>query len=63
MAFGTWGGMEPEEAKTLAHLIKRATAGESGEFRGAARAASYQAVGVAFFRQVWRLLGAKNREC
>ena len=59
-AFGTWGGLGPEAAKILSRVVKRATAAEDATTQGSSQRRAYETIGVALFRQVWRLLGAKN---
>jgi hypothetical protein len=59
-AFGTWGGMGPEAAKVLSRMLQRATAWEGVESKGVALRRHYESVGTALFRQIWRLLDARN---
>jgi hypothetical protein len=63
LAVGTWGGLGPEGAKTLAHIVKRASSGADTDSKGQAQRAHYEAIGVALFHQVFHLLGAKNLIC
>jgi hypothetical protein len=63
MAFGTWGGMGPEGAKVLSRIVKRATASDTPEGKGAAQSLLRERIGVALLRQVWKLLGAKSLIC
>ena len=60
LALGIWGGMGPEGVKVLSRILKRCTAWESASTRGEAQRLLTEAIGVALFRQVWRLLAAKN---
>jgi hypothetical protein len=60
LAVGTWGGLGPEGAKTLAQIVKRATSWEGIDGKGQAQRAHYEAIGVALFHQVFQLLEAKN---
>ena len=60
VAFGTWGGIGPEGAKVLSRIMQRTTAWEGVEDKGAAQRRNYEAVGTALFRQIWRLLDARN---
>jgi hypothetical protein len=60
-AFGTWGGLGPEGAKVLSRITKRATAWDGADARGASSRLHYEAVGVALFREIFRLLEARNR--
>ena len=60
IALGTWGGLGPEGAKTLAQIIKRVTSWESPESKGQSQKLHYETIGLALFRQIWALLEAKN---
>ena len=60
IALGTWGGLGPEGAKTLAQIIKRATSWESPDTKGLMQKMHYETIGLALFRQIWALLEAKN---
>ena len=60
IAFGTWGGWGPEGAKVFSRILKRCTTWEDPAARGVALRRHYESIGVALFRQVWRLLEAKN---
>ena len=60
LALGTWGGLGPEGAKVLSRILKRTTAWETSDERGAEQRLHSEAVGVALFRQIFSLLRAKN---
>ena len=60
-AFGTWGGLGPEGAKTVSRIVKRASTWADADARGYVERRHYEALGVALFRQIWTLLEAKNR--
>jgi hypothetical protein len=57
---GTWGGLGPEGAKVLSRILKRTTAWEEPSERGVAQRLNTERIGVALFRQVFKLLEAKN---
>jgi hypothetical protein len=61
--FGTWGGVGPEGSKIISRMLKRAVTAETPEHRGVALRGLQERIGVALFRQVWRLLEAKNLIC
>ena len=60
LAFGTWGGLGPEGARLLARVVKRACAATEPGYREDKAGELYQSIGLALFRQVWRLLGGRN---
>lgn len=60
MALGTWGGLGPEAAKTMARIVKRHASWEEGNDRVQAQESAKLAIGLALSRQVWRLLSTKN---
>ena len=60
LAFGTWGGVGPEGAKTLSRILKRTTAWEGPDHKGLAQRQHTELIGVALFRHIFRLLASKN---
>ena len=60
MALGTWGGLGPEGSRLLHRVIKRATMALEPVDRAAKARQWEEMVGLALFRQVWRLLGRRN---
>ena len=63
LAIGTWGGLGPEGAKVLSRIVKRCSAWESAETKGLTQRSLNEMIGVALFRQIWRLLSKKNDLC
>jgi hypothetical protein len=60
LAFGTWGGVGPEAAKSLHRILKRAAGWQEGDLRAARQEELRQALGLTLMRHVWRLLESKN---
>ena len=60
LAFGTWGGVGPEAAKTLHRILKRAAGWQEGDLRAARQEELRQGLGLTLMRHVWRLLESKN---
>ena len=60
LAFGTWGGLGPEAAKTLHRVLKRAACWQEGDLRAARQDELRLSVGLSLMRHVWRLLEGKN---
>jgi len=57
---GTWGGLGPEGAKVLSRILKHITAREEPSEKGPAQRLNIERIGAALFRQVFKLLDAKN---
>ena len=60
LAFGTWGGVGPEAAKSLHRILKRAAGWQEGDLRAARQEELRQGLGLTLMRHVWRLLESKN---
>jgi hypothetical protein len=60
MAFGTWGGLGPEGAKTLHRCLKRAAGWLEGDLRAARQEELRLGLGLTLMRQVWQMLAAKS---
>ena len=60
LAFGTWGGMGPECAKTLNTISKRAAGWQEGDLRASQFENARLAVGWALINQILTHLQAKN---
>lgn len=60
MAFGTWGGLGPECAKSLQRIVKRAAGWLEGDARASRQEEIRYAIGLTLMRQIWELLAAKN---
>jgi hypothetical protein len=60
MAFGTWGGMGPEAAKTTYRILKRASGWLEGDLRAARQEELRLQLGLALMRHTWALLETKN---
>lgn len=60
MAFGTWGGIGPEGARTLARIQKRAQGWQEGELRGRDADTLRYRLGFALMNQVFQFLVNKN---
>jgi hypothetical protein len=60
MAFGTWGGVGPECAKTLQRITKRAASWQEGDLRASKLEQARLAVGWALMTKVLEYLNNKN---
>ena len=55
------GSPEGNKRRTLARIVKRAAAGVEVAHRSEKQQELLHSVGLALFRQVWRLLGSRDR--
>ena len=60
MAFGTWGGLGPECAKSLGRIVRRAAGWLEGDLQTCRQEEIRYIIGLTLMRQVWELLAAKN---